>query len=91
MNIEVTTWIIWVGAGLAVAFVAAGLLGGRKMLGYDLFVGIAGSILGGFCSACIAGDSTVSELIMSVMFSVFLSILGVYLLNRLVVRHTHGR
>ncbi len=87
-DIEILTWILWVVAGLVVAFIAAGLFGGRRLLGYDLLVGVVCSILGGWCSAVIAGDATRSQLIVSVLCAVLLSVLGVYILNRRALRGT---
>lgn len=87
-DIEILTWCLWVIAGLVVAFVAAGLFGGRRMLGYDLLVGVVCSILGGFCSAVIAGDQTKSQLIVSVLCAVLLGVLGIYMLNRIALRRS---
>lgn len=80
-DIEILTWILWVAAGIIIALIAAGLYGGRKMLGNDLFVGVVSSILGGWCSAVIAGDASQSQLIVSTLCAVLFSALAVYILN----------
>ena len=79
---EILTWILWIAAGIVCGLVAAGLGGGRRMLVYDLVVGIVLSILGGWCSAVFAGDAVKSQLIVSVLCSTLLSGLGVYILNK---------
>ena len=81
--IEVVTWSLWIAVGIVVALVSAGFVGGRKRLGYDLFVGVTASDLGGWCSAVIAGDNSKSTLIVSVLCAVFASVLCVWILNRL--------
>lgn len=85
-DIEILTWIIWVAAGIIVALIAAGLYGGRKILGNDLFVGVVASVLGGWCSAMIAGDATKSQLIVSSLCAVLFSVLAIYILNILARR-----
>lgn len=80
--IEIVTWSLWVAVGIVVALVSAGFRGGRSMLGYDLFVGVVCSILGGWCSSMLGGDMTKGQLIVSVLCAVFASILGVMILNR---------
>lgn len=85
-GIEVLTWSLWVAVGIVIALVAAGFQGGRRLLGYDLFVGVVCSILGGWCSATIAGDGSKGQLIVSVLFAVFCAVIGVWVLNRMARR-----
>lgn len=87
--IEVVTWSLWVAVGIVVALVAAGFVGGRQRLGYDLFVGVVTSVLGGWCSMVIAGDATKSQLIVSVLCALFASVLCVWILNAVVSRRKH--
>lgn len=82
--IEIVTWSLWIAVGIVVALVSAGYVGGRRRLGYDLFVGVVSSIGGGWCSSVIYGDATKGQLIVSVLCAVFASVLCVYILNRLV-------
>ena len=82
--IEVVTWSLWVAIGIVVALVAAGFVGGCKRLGYDLFVGVVASILGGWCSSVLGGDATKGQLIVSVLCAFFFSVLCVYILNRVI-------
>ena len=82
--IEIVTWSLWVAVGIVVALVASGFVGGSKRLGYNLFVGVTTSILGGWCSAVIAGDATKAQLIVSVLCAFLFSVLAVYILNRAV-------
>lgn len=84
--IEIVTWSLWIAVGIVVALVSAGLQGGSRRLGYDLFVGVVASVLGGWCSSVIAGDTTKAQLIVSVLCALFFSVLAVYILNRVVRR-----
>lgn len=91
VNLEVSTWLMWVGAGIVVSLVSAGFYGGRRMLGYDLFVGVVCALLGGWCSAYIAGENIPQLAIVSVLCAVLLAVVGVWLLNRYSMRSTRNR
>lgn len=82
--VEIVTWSLWVAVGVTVALVSAGFYGGRRMLGYDLFVGVVASVLGGWCSSVLGGDMTKGQLIVSVLCAFLFSCAGVYILNRVV-------
>lgn len=82
--IEVVSWSLWVAVGIVVALVASGFVGGSRRLGYNLFVGVVASILGGWCSSVIGGDMTKAQLIVSVLVAMFFSVLCVVILNRVV-------
>lgn len=82
--IEVVSWSLWVAVGIVVALVSAGFAGGRKRLGYDLFVGVVGSVLGGWCSGVLGGDVTKAGLIVSVLVAFLVSAAAVYILNRVI-------
>lgn len=84
--IEVVTWSLWVAVGIVVALVSAGFVGGRRRLGADLFVGVVSSVLGGWCSSVIYGDASKGQLIVSVLFAFFVSVICVWVLNRMVKR-----
>ncbi len=85
-DIEVTTWLLWVAIGIVTALLAAALFGGRKQLGYDLFVGLVGSVAGGLGSALVIGDDTPGQMIISSMTAFFCCLLVVYVYNRLAFR-----
>ena len=84
--VEVVSWSLWVAVGIVVALVASGFVGGQRRLGYNLFVGVAASVLGGWCSSVIGGDMTKGQLIVTVLSSMFFSILCVYILNSVLRR-----
>lgn len=85
-DIEVTTWLLWVAVGIVMALVCAWKFGGRKLLGYDLFVGVVCSIAGGWGSAIVLGDSFKSQMIISVLSAVFVGAIGLYILNKIAFR-----
>lgn len=85
-DIEITTWLLWVAIGIVTALLAAALFGGRRLLGFDLFVGLVGAVAGGFGSVLIIGDNTPGLMIISSMTAFFCCLLTVYVYNRLVFR-----
>ena len=86
VNIEITTWLLWVAVGIVMALVWAWIYGGRKMLAYALFVGVVCSIAGGWGTAWVVGDSVQSQLIVSVLSAVFVGAVGLYILNKIAFR-----
>ena len=72
---------LWIVIGLIVAFVADSLAGGKRTLIYNVILGLAGSIFGGYFSSVMVGDATKGQFIISVLCSAFLSIATVYIFN----------
>lgn len=79
--IEVVTWSLWVAVGIVVGLVSAGFLGGRRMLAYDLCMGLVGAIAGGWGYAVAMGQGTRTDLVISVLCAFFVSVMAVYVLN----------
>ena len=79
--IEIVSWALWIGVGIVVGLVAAGYMGGRKMLSADLFTGLISAILGGWLYTIAVGNQTKAQLIVSVLCAVILSVISILILN----------
>lgn len=81
--IQIVSWSLWIVAGIVIALIAAGFSGGKRMIFYDLLVGVVLAITGGICSSVSGGDMTKVQLIVSVLVACLCSGAGVYVLNML--------
>lgn len=64
-------WIVWGLIGVAAALVAQRMAGNRQMLAFNIILGIAGGILGGFLSIQVIGDTPMMLVIISVLGAIF--------------------
>lgn len=86
LTFEITTWLLWGAVGVVMALIYSWMYGAMSTLVYDLIVGVACSIAGGWGIATYMGAGTESQLIISVLTSVFAGALGLYLLNKIMFR-----
>lgn len=81
--IQIVSWSLWIVAGVVVALVATGFSCCKRMVIYNLLVGISLAVIGGVASALSDGDATKGQLIVSVLVACLYSGAGVFVLNML--------
>lgn len=81
--IQVVSWSLWIVVGVVIALVATGFSCCKRMVIYNLLVGVVLAIVGGMASSLNGGDMTKGQLIVSVLVACLCSGAGVYVLNML--------
>lgn len=86
MNIEYFSLVSWVLVGIIGGVITALINGGRRMIVYDIIIGILGSIAGGWGSAIVVGDNSQYLYIITVLTGLFVAALALWLFNALLIR-----
>lgn len=81
MSLETLTLISWIATGIIGGLLCAMIRGGRRLVIYDVIIGIAGAIAGGWGSALVLGDDTAYLYIISVLTGLFVAALALWLFN----------
>lgn len=82
-TITIVSWII---VGIVGGLLAAMISGGKRLVVYDIIIGIVGAIAGGWGSAIVVGDSSQYQYVISVLTAVFVAALAMWLFNVLLLR-----
>lgn len=82
-TITIVSWII---VGIVGGLLAAMISGGKRLVVYDIVIGIVGAIAGGWGSAIVVGDSSQYQYVISVLTAVFVAALAMWLFNVLLLR-----
>ena len=64
-------WVVWALIGIFEALMANRLAGMRRALAFDIIIGIAAAVLGGFLSTRFLGDTPMQLFLVSVLGAVF--------------------
>lgn len=91
MDIEYFALISWVLTGIIGGVIAAVLGGGRRLIVYDIVIGILGCIAGGWGSAIVLGDNAQYLYIISVLTGLFVGALALWVFNALLRSATKSR
>lgn len=83
---ETLTILTWLATGLIGGVICSLLYGGRRMIVYDLIIGVLGAIAGGWASVIAMGDSTDYLYVISALCGLFTAALALWLFNVLVLR-----
>lgn len=63
----ILVWVVWVLIGLFEALVAQRFTSSRRILMFDIIVGIAFAVLGGYASVCCFGETPVKKFLISLL------------------------
>ena len=74
-------WPIWLLIGLVGGLLASWIGGGRRLIGYNLVIGVVSSVVGGYVSAMTQGEDTPQLTILTAMSAAFLAALSLWLFN----------
>lgn len=85
-GIEIGSTIMWVCVGVACAIATAMMSGGRRMLPYDLLIGVVAALAGGWASTMALGDATRLQFIVATLTALFLAGIALLVFN-LLARH----
>ena len=85
-GMEISSTIIWIAIGLVGGAMAAMIHGGRRLLLFDMLVGVVAALAGGWSSTLIMGDDTPQLFIMATLTAVFVAALCLLVYNWLVAR-----
>lgn len=81
--LEIDSWLAWLAIGVVGGIICSMIYGGRRLLLYDLILGLAGAVVGGWGSALALGDNSRQTFIMSVLTSLFLAAAVLWVFNTL--------
>lgn len=87
--IEIDSWLAWTAIGVVGGIVCSMIYGGRRLLIYDLILGLAAAIVGGWGSVLALGDSSRQTFIMSVLTSLLLAAAVLWIFNTLATPRKH--
>ena len=82
------TIVSWFVIGIVGGIVCSLLYGGKRLLVFDLIIGVLGAIAGGWGSVVAMGDTSQYLFVISLMTAVFVAALALWFFNILLTR-TH--
>lgn len=82
-GIEVGSTLMWLCIGIVCAIVCAMFVGGRRMLLYDMIIGVAASIAGGWGSSVALGDASRLQFIIAALTALLFSGAALVIFNYL--------
>ena len=88
--IEWDSLLTWILVGCAGGVLCAVIFGGRRLLVYDIVIGVLGAVAGGWGSAIAMGDSTQYLYIVSSLTALFVAAVALWLFNVLLARGRRG-
>lgn len=82
-------WVVWALIGVFEAMLAQRLLGGKRMMAFDLTVGIVAAVVGGYLSICYIGLAPVQLFLVSVLSAAFFGGLVLWLCGTLLIHFSN--
>lgn len=86
-GIEIGSTLMWMGIGVVCAIVAAMFAGGKRMLPYDIIVGVVASLAGGWATGVVMGDNSRLAFIICTLAALFVCGISLLVYNRLMRRN----
>ena len=86
MDIATLTIISWLVVGVLGGLVCAWIYGGKRLLVFDLIIGVLGAIAGGWGSVVAMGDTSQYLYIISILTALFVAALALWFFNILLTR-----
>lgn len=87
LGIELSSVLIWAFLGLACGIMAALIWGGKRMLFYDLVIGLVAGCGGGCASMIALGDDNVYQFELATLTAIFFAALALFLFGWFASRH----
>ena len=84
----VLVWIVWALIGLFEALIAQRVIGGRRILMFDVIIGVVFAVLGGYCSTCSLGETPMQLFLISLLAAVFAGGIMLWIAGTLVQHFT---
>ncbi|MDE6574801.1 MAG: hypothetical protein K2L84_05685 [Muribaculaceae bacterium] len=81
-------WIVWALIGAFEALAAQKCVGGKRVLLFDLTIGIVAAVIGGYLSICYVGSTPIQLFLISVLGAVFASFIGLWIVGGLLLYFT---
>lgn len=81
-------WLLWALIGVFAAMVAARMTQGRRILWFDIIIGLVASTLGGYLSTQFLGDTPLMLFLISVMSAAFCSAAVLWITGALTAHFT---
>ncbi len=83
---DLWAWASWIAIGIIAGVVASYFLPGRRNRTFDIIIGIAGAVAGGWASAIAIGDSTNQTFAIAALVALFIAGAALWLYNTLMSR-----
>ena len=83
---DLWAWASWIAIGIIAGIVASYFLPGRRNRAFDIIIGIAGGVAGGWASAIAIGDSTKQTFAIAALVALFIAGAAIWLYNTLMSR-----
>lgn len=84
----ILVWIVWILIGLFEALVAQRVLGGRRIMLFDIIIGVVFAVIGGYFSICCLGETPMQLFLISILTAIFSSGLMLWIVGALVIHFT---
>lgn len=84
----ILVWIVWFLIGLFEALIAQRVLGGRRIMLFDIIIGVVFAVLGGYFSICSLGETPMQLFLISILASIFSAGIMLWIVGALVAHFT---
>ena len=81
-------WIVWALIGAFEALAAQRCLGGKRILLFDLTIGIVAALIGGYLSICYLGSTPMQLFLISILSAIFASFIVLWIAGGLLLYFT---
>ena len=79
-------WASWIIIGIVAGLMASYFLPGKRLVWFDILIGLVGSIAGGWCAAIAIGDHTPQSFAIAALVALFIAGAALWLYNTLMSR-----
>lgn len=76
-------WASWIIIGIVAGLMASFFLPGKRLMWFDILIGLCGAIAGGWCSAFAIGDHTPQSFAIAALVALFIAGAALWLYNTL--------
>ena len=77
-------WVVWALIGAFEALVMQRYMGGRRILWFDIIIGVVSAVIGGFLSTRFLGDTPLMLFLISILSAIFFSFIMLWIVGALV-------
>lgn len=79
-------WASWIIIGIVCGLMASYFLPGRRIVAFDVIIGLLGAVIGGWASALAIGDHTPQHFAIAALVALFISGAALWIYNTILTR-----